>query len=43
VKFRDTARTVLKQDRVERLIELIGKTERLPSLDPIFAAARLRK
>ncbi|MBV8650511.1 MAG: MmgE/PrpD family protein [Alphaproteobacteria bacterium] len=40
-KFRETAGTVVKRDRVERLIELIGGVEKLSSLAPIFAAARL--
>ncbi len=40
-KFRETAGKVLKRDRVERLIELIGATEKLTSLQPLFAAARL--
>jgi 2-methylcitrate dehydratase PrpD len=40
-KFRETAGQVLKPDRVERLIELIGTLDGMASLEPIFAAARL--
>jgi 2-methylcitrate dehydratase PrpD len=40
-KFRETAAQVLPLDRVERLIELIAGLEKLGSLEPLFAAARI--
>jgi hypothetical protein len=40
-KFRQTAGQVLPAERVQHLLELIDRLDRLTSIEPLLAAARL--